>query len=183
MGRFRKALRRAMGRDRTSAAPPGAPVRSAAPQPSVEPVGVPDASGHRLATADELLERLSEGVVVVHHWATWCAPCLAELPAIDDLAAALPDGVELLGVSWEAFMGHDTPRSALAATQRFAAGRGGRWASWVVQDAPEAFFDALDLPVQTVPQTAVYREGQRVAVWPGPLEQGDAAKVLEAAGA
>ncbi|MBF0562987.1 MAG: TlpA family protein disulfide reductase [Alphaproteobacteria bacterium] len=38
--------------------------------------------------------------VLIHFWATWCAPCLAELPALDRLAVQLAGrGVSVVAVS------------------------------------------------------------------------------------
>jgi thiol-disulfide isomerase/thioredoxin len=39
---------------------------------------------------NELLERIDseKGTVVVNFWATWCKPCIAELPAFDSLNAS-----------------------------------------------------------------------------------------------
>ena len=38
--------------------------------------------------------------VVLNFWATWCAPCLAEIPLLNDLQSRLgPTGVEVIGVS------------------------------------------------------------------------------------
>jgi len=37
---------------------------------------------------------------VVNVWATWCVPCVAEMPQLDSISAALQkDGVEFIGVS------------------------------------------------------------------------------------
>lgn len=41
-----------------------------------------------------------QGITVVHLWATWCAPCVKELPALDGFVrAGVPAGVKLVLVS------------------------------------------------------------------------------------
>ncbi len=56
-----------------------------------------DADG-QVMTLDRL--RTAGGGVVLNLWATWCVPCVAEMPALDRLARALkPNGVTVLTVS------------------------------------------------------------------------------------
>lgn len=50
--------------------------------------------------------------VIVNFWATWCAPCIEEMPAISKFVAAHPD-VTAIGLAWE-----DTPRDKLLAFVR-----------------------------------------------------------------
>lgn len=46
------------------------------------------AQGIPVTTADQLLQRLQNGgdtTFVINFWATWCAPCVAELPYFEQL--------------------------------------------------------------------------------------------------
>jgi thiol-disulfide isomerase/thioredoxin len=61
------------------------------PLPSVT---VKDAKGQTLAIAS-----LKGKPVLINLWATWCAPCVAELPTLDRLAAAKGDQLRVLTVS------------------------------------------------------------------------------------
>lgn len=54
-----------------------------APKP-VPPLAFEDGAGRSLALAD-----LKGRVVLVNFWATWCAPCVREMPSLDRLEATL----------------------------------------------------------------------------------------------
>ncbi len=75
-----------------------------------------------LERADGSAARLSDyggSPVVLHFWATWCAPCRTELPALIEAAARYPHAVLLLvsvDESWEVvrhFFGGEIPPSVV----------------------------------------------------------------------
>jgi hypothetical protein len=81
--------------------------------------------------------RPPEEVHLVHFWATWCAPCVAELPSL--MAAAEAEGVPLLAVTDEpwptvlAWFDGTVP----SAVVRDATGEAS--AAWQVQVLPDTF--------------------------------------------
>ncbi len=53
-----------------------------------------------LAGGDVDLGTLRGSIVVVNFWATWCPPCVDEMPSLEKLHRALgPEGLVILGVS------------------------------------------------------------------------------------
>ncbi|MCB9743013.1 MAG: TlpA family protein disulfide reductase [Alphaproteobacteria bacterium] len=127
--------------------------------PEAEDDEEPQPAGPRVRAADSaaLLEAMRPDgrLLIVHHWATWCAPCEEELPAIQALFEELGARGRLLGVSWDAFEGGD-PEQLAPEVADYAQRLGVSWPSLLVSDAPEDFFEALGLEFQRIPQTWVF---------------------------
>jgi cytochrome c biogenesis protein CcmG/thiol:disulfide interchange protein DsbE len=76
---------------------------------------LPDASGKKWS-----LRSLRGRPVLLNFWATWCPPCIEEMPSMEDLARAIGDDAVVLAVSvdedWDAlrrFFPRGTPLSLL----------------------------------------------------------------------
>lgn len=64
------------------------------PVPAAE-IAFQDADGKPLSLAD-----FRGRVVVLNYWATWCAPCVEEMPSLDRLQANLgPRGISVVAIS------------------------------------------------------------------------------------
>jgi thiol-disulfide isomerase/thioredoxin len=96
------------------------------------------------------IKKLAGKVVVIDFWATWCGPCVAEMPKMKELYASYRDrGVEFIGVSL------DQPREqgGLESLKTFVKDRGITWpqyyqgdgwksrfsSSWKINSIPRAF--------------------------------------------
>lgn len=106
-------------------------------------------------------------LTVLHFWATWCVPCLAELPEVDRISAEFaPRGAEVVAVSLDT--GMDKVK-AFYAEKKIA-----HLPAWL--DHGNSAFSAARL--KGLPGTLFFNEkGEAVARADGPVDwESDAAK-------
>jgi cytochrome c biogenesis protein CcmG, thiol:disulfide interchange protein DsbE len=70
--------------------------RSVAPEVGAlaPPINLITLDGEYIAT-----DTLTNRIVVLNYWATWCAPCQVEMPALQELAERYPTALTVLGIN------------------------------------------------------------------------------------
>ena len=152
----------------------GAPRPWAAPQPPPlqgefadnftllePPIPAPPGAFVDLAGAPVRLADFKGRVVLVNFWATWCPPCIREMPSLDRLQAALEDrDLTVLAVSID--------RGGAKVIVPFAE-RLGLEHLGIYHDAKGALFQAFGVP--GLPTSfLIDRRGRIVGAYPGPAE-------------
>lgn len=118
-----------------------------------EPRPVPETAFQTAAGEAMTLADLAGEVVVVNFWATWCAPCRAEMPTLAALQEELgPEGVRVATIA--------TGRNDPAAMERFLTEAGAE-ALPLWRDPTQAL--ARDMGVLGLPVTVILdREGREI---------------------
>lgn len=118
-------------------------------------VSAPDLEGQTLDGAAFRLADYRGKVVVLNVWASWCAPCRAEAPVLEEAWIDLQDkGVQ--------FVGLDT-RDTIAAAQAFVDNYGITYPNVVDTDGQLQLLFGDSLPPQAIPSTLVIDPQGRVA--------------------
>lgn len=92
---------------------------------------------------------------IVNHWATWCHPCVDELPRLVKLANELGDSADVVGISWDRFENPGAPDDVAAEVAAFAGRHGVPYPSAVFTGDPDELFEGLGLTFRFIPQTLV----------------------------
>lgn len=123
--------------------------------PPDQRVPAPDITGTTLTGEPFALKDYRGKVVALNVWASWCAPCRAEAPALNQLSRELaPKGVQFVGLDTR-----DSKASAEAFIRRFDVTYPNVWDP----DAQLQLAFRDSLPPQAIPSTLLVDKQGRVA--------------------
>ena len=147
-----------------------APRMTASKAPVVLPVTAP---GLR-----KIIAARKQRVVLVNFWATWCAPCVEEFPAL----VKLQKRYAARGLS-VVFVSADESASKKSAVVPFLRKNKMTSASWMIQGDPFQFVPKFDPKIKgafALPRTYVYnRAGKLVTVFSDPKSYAQFEKIVK----
>ena len=118
-------------------------------------VTAPEVEGVTLQGDSLSLSDFDGDVIVLNVWGSWCAPCRAEAPTLQEVAAKTrPDGVQFVGLNTR-----DQTAAALAFERRF----GVKYPSLVDADGQLQLAFSDSLPPSAIPSTLIIDRSGRVA--------------------
>jgi thiol-disulfide isomerase/thioredoxin len=143
-------------------------------QPQMVPASkrkpLPDVSGSLLSGGRLSLRSLRGKVVVLNSWASWCAPCRQELPALERFARSAGGGVAVVGIDVE-----DTSSGARSMSHTY----GLSYPSLVDPTGSTLVSLGAFVPPADVPSTIVVDASGRVAATIiGPIDASALAKAV-----
>ena len=97
------------------------------------------------------LTQIKAPVVVVNLWATWCAPCVTEMPTLAKLQAAFPGKIQVIPVSMDAAKDREKARAFIAQYPPLP----------FYQDPKAAMVFTVTPPAEGLPTTILYGHGGR----------------------
>jgi thiol-disulfide isomerase/thioredoxin len=128
----------------------------------------------------ELQERRKSGrPVFLNFWATWCAPCVDELPALGNLARELsPKDPEIIGVALDALTVPDKERIEPKVRDMLSQSRVS-YSNLVLMGDQESFMKEFDVS-GGIPLSILYDGGGKtVQRWVGSVEMNDLRRAFQ----
>ncbi|UCE03464.1 MAG: TlpA family protein disulfide reductase [Candidatus Latescibacterota bacterium] len=127
-----------------------------------------DASAPRILELSDLQARVHatrDKALLVVFWATWCDPCVEEIPDLVELHAHRSMELEILGVSLDAFL--NTTEKSMQLVQEQLQRTPTPYENVLFVGAQDPLFDSFDMP-GGIPYALLYdRNGQILERFPG----------------
>jgi thiol-disulfide isomerase/thioredoxin len=122
----------------------------------------------RFDTLEDRFRNLPDSLVLLNFWATWCKPCIEELPHFDAAPGQHP-GVPLKVV----LVNLDFNSRVATLAEPFVQKRGVRSAVWHIDDTdPNTWINRIDSGWSgAIPATVFFRNGEKLLFHEGALEQ------------
>ena len=121
------------------------------------------------------------GPILVNFWATWCAPCVHEIPLLNDLHARLaPKGVRFLAVSLDPFVYQDLAE-ARRKVSTLVAERGLLLPVFLYVGGQESLSQTYDLPPGLPCTLLLGADGKVLERVEGQLEPSEVERIAKAA--
>ncbi len=125
-----------------------------------------NASNIRILNINEVKAATAKSgkVLFLNHWATWCKPCVEELPALAALARKYSDRVEFLGISWDLYVPNITEAEAQEKVAQAFRKASIPYESFLVRGSPEELGEVFALETLVIPQSFLFdRNGKQIA--------------------
>lgn len=106
---------------------------------------------------------LSGKPMVINHWATWCGPCVDELPMFGEIYKKYEGKIDFRGVSWDRYGDDDDKNKITKEVDAVRARTGTGYVNIVAPAGIGKLVKGLELPAQSIPQTYVIsRSGKQL---------------------
>lgn len=141
-----------------------------------------DASKIRILNINEVKAATARPgkVIFLNHWATWCKPCVEELPALAALARKYSDRVEFVGISWDLYVPDITEEEAQEKVVRAFQKASIPYESLLVRGSPEELGEVFALETLVIPQSFLFdRNGKQIASFEVLVEEASLKQVEE----
>jgi peroxiredoxin len=144
--------------------------------PAAERQAAPEVTGDTIDGDTISLSDYAGDVVVLNVWGSWCAPCRAEAPALQEVYKTNRSrGVQFIGIN---------TRDQVAAAQAFEETFGVTYPSFVDQSGQMQLLFRDTLPAEAIPSTVIIdREGNVAARVVGPTTYSQLSDLIDHVGA
>lgn len=121
-----------------------------------------------VSTLQERLRQPEDRAVLLVFWATWCSPCIEEIPVLRELHADADLGLRVVSVSLDTFL--EGPEGGRQLVLEFLQENPLPWEQYVYEGGQDELFEPFDMSGM-IPLTILYdEEGAEIGRYAGRLQ-------------